>query len=147
VDDVDLVVGVQLEEDMFPGTTFPVSALIISLFSLFGMGNSDRFSIGFAMMRCLLVDKPWDCHPSDALEDLLWKPAPRRGFLIFRFYDTFWTTELYFQAHGTNLLWRLITQTVKSIACKSILYFLWMFKQILSCALFQIKISIMVFLF
>src|ERR1700760_4245768 len=65
-DDVDLVVGVQLEEEMFPGTTVPKSALITSLFSLFGMGNSDRFSVGFAVMRCLLVDRPWDCHPSNA---------------------------------------------------------------------------------
>jgi hypothetical protein len=57
-DDVDFVVGVQLEEELFPGTTMPVSALIPSLFSLFGVGNSDRFSPGFAVMRCILVDKP-----------------------------------------------------------------------------------------
>jgi peroxidase len=110
VDDVDLVVGVQLEENMFPGTTIPSSSLIISLFSLFGMGNSDRFSIGFAMMRCFLVDKPWDCHPSNALEDLLWKPEPKPDFPDYRFYDTFWMTELDFQAHGTNLLWRIVTE-------------------------------------
>ena len=112
-EDVDLVVGCQLEEEMFPGTTIPKSALIISLFSLFGMGNSDRFSIGFAMMRCLLVDKPWDCHPSNAMEDLIWKPAPRPGFPNFRFYDTFWMTELDFQAHGTNLLWRIVTENTE----------------------------------
>lgn len=109
-DDVDLVVGVQLDEEMFPGTTIPKSATIISLFSLFGMGNSDRFSVGFAMMRCLLVDKPWDCHPSNALEDLLWKSAEKEGFPHFRIYDEFWLTELDFQAHGTNLLWRLVTE-------------------------------------
>lgn len=109
-DDVDLVVGVQLEEEMFPGTTVPKSALIISLFSLFGMGNSDRFSIGFAMMRCLLIDKPWDCRPSNALEDLLWKPQPRDGFPNMRMLDPIWMAELDFQAHGTNLLWRLVTE-------------------------------------
>ncbi|PNY19822.1 Uncharacterized protein TCAP_07465, partial [Tolypocladium capitatum] len=109
-DDVDLVVGVQLDEEYFPGTTVPKSALIISLFSLFGMGNSDRFSIGFSMMRCLLVDKPWDCHPSNALEELLWEPKNVSGFPDFRFYNTFWLTELDIQAHGTNLLWRLITE-------------------------------------
>jgi cytochrome P450 len=109
-DHVDLVVGVQLEEEMFPGTTVPKSALIISLFSLFGMGNSDRFSVGFAMMRCLLVDKPWDCHPTNALEELIWAPKKVDGFPNFRFYDTFWLTEMDFQAHGTNLLWRLITE-------------------------------------
>jgi len=109
-DDVDLVVGVQLDEEIFPGTTIPKTAAIISLFSLFGMGNSDRFSVGFAIMRCLLVDKPWDCHPSNALEELLWAPKPKDGFPNFRFFDQFWLTELDFQAHGTNLLWRLITE-------------------------------------
>ncbi|KAJ4039056.1 hypothetical protein NW761_010327 [Fusarium oxysporum] len=34
-DDVDLVVGCQLDEEWFPGTTVPKSALIISRFSLF----------------------------------------------------------------------------------------------------------------
>src|SRR5271155_5745067 len=93
-DNVDLVVGVQLDEEMFPDTTVPKSALIISLFSLFGMGNSDRFSVGFAMMRCLLVDQPWDCHPTNALEELIWAPKKVDGFPNFRFYDTFWLTEM-----------------------------------------------------
>ncbi|KAF5710387.1 hypothetical protein FGLOB1_5501 [Fusarium globosum] len=109
-DDVDLVVGCQLDEEWFPGTTVPKSALIISLFSLFGMGNSDRFSIGFAMMRCLLVDRPWDCHPSNALEDLIWERKSVPGFPNFRFYSDFWVKELDLPAHGTNLLWRLITE-------------------------------------
>ncbi|KAK4221571.1 heme peroxidase [Podospora fimiseda] len=98
-DEVDLVVGVQLDEEYFPGTTVPKSALIISLFSLFGMGNSDRFSIGFAMMRCF-----------NALEDLLWERKEIEGFPDFRFYSNFWLTELDIQAHGANLLWRLITE-------------------------------------
>jgi hypothetical protein len=109
-DDVDLVVGVQLDETYFPGTTIPTSAAITSLFSLFAAGNSDRFGIGFAVMRCWLVDKPWDCHPSNALEDLIWKPVPREGFPNFRWYDSFWMRELDLQAHGINLLWRLITE-------------------------------------
>jgi peroxidase len=109
-DEVDLVVGVQLDEEMFPGTTVPKSALIISLFSLFGMGNSDRFSIGFAVTKCFLVDKPWDCKPTNALEELLWAPKPHPDFPNLRWLDPFWLTELDFQAHGTNLLWRLITE-------------------------------------
>lgn len=109
-DDVDLVVGCQLDEEFFPGTTVPKTALIISLFSLFGMGNSDRFSIGFAMMRCFLVNLPWDCHPSNALEDLLWEPIELDSFPNARFYNEFWLTELDVQAHGVNLLWRLITE-------------------------------------
>ena len=112
-DDVDFVVGVQLDEEYFPGTTVPKSALIVSLFSLFGMGNSDRFSVGFAMMRCLLVDKPWDCHPSNALEDLIWARKEVEGYPDFRFYDTFWLTELDLQSHGVNLLWRLITENTE----------------------------------
>lgn len=114
-DDVDLVVGCQLDEEMFPGATIPKSALIVSLFSLFGMGNSDRFALGFAAMRCFLVDKPWDCHPSNALEDLIWAPLEKEvpGFPNFRFFDQFWMTELDFQAHGTNLLWRLVTENTE----------------------------------
>jgi len=112
-EDVDLVVGCQLDETMFPKSTIPTSALIISLFSLISMGNSDRFSIGFAAMRCLLVDKPWDCHPSNALEELLWKPMPKLDFPNFRFYDTFWMAELDFPAHGQNLLWRLVTENTE----------------------------------
>ncbi|EJD54239.1 cytochrome P450 [Auricularia subglabra TFB-10046 SS5] len=109
-DDVDLVVGCQLEEKMFPGTTVPSSALIISLFSLFGLGSSDRFSVGYAIMRCILVNKPWDCTPSNALEELFWDPKPTGEFPRARWLNTFWVTELDFQAHGTNLLWRLITE-------------------------------------
>ena len=77
------------------------------------MGNSDRFSLGFAMTRCLLVDKPWECHPSNALEDLLWARKEVDGFPDFRFYDKFWLTELDLQAHGGNLLWRLITENTE----------------------------------
>jgi peroxidase len=115
-DKVDLVVGVQLDEEYFPGTTVPKSALITSLFSLFGMGNSDRFSVGFAMMRCFLIDKPWDCHPSNALEELLWAPVESREYPDFRMLDSFWLTELDVQAHGTNLLWRLVTENT-NIQC------------------------------
>lgn len=109
-DDVDLVVGVQLDEEYFPGTTVPKSALIISLFSLFGMGNSDRFSVGYAVTRCLLVGKPWDCKPSNALEELLWAPRPTRIHPNARWMDTFWLNELDLPAHGENLLWRLVTE-------------------------------------
>lgn len=82
------------------------SALIPSLFSLFGVGNSDRFSPGFAVMRCILVDKPWNCQPSNALEELLWAPKPTKQFPNARWFDSFWMKELDLQAHGTNLLWR-----------------------------------------
>ncbi|KJR82079.1 uncharacterized protein SPSK_02952 [Sporothrix schenckii 1099-18] len=109
-DEVDLVVGCQLDETMFPATSVPKSSLIVSLFNLISMGNADRFSVGYAAMRCWLVDKPWDCHPSNALEDLLWKPVAKEGFPNFRFYDDFWMEELDFQAHGQNLLWRIVTE-------------------------------------
>ncbi|CAK7243975.1 MAG: hypothetical protein STHCBS139747_005509 [Sporothrix thermara] len=115
-DEVDLVVGCQLDEAMFPSTSVPRSSLIVSLFNLISMGNADRFSVGYAAMRCWLVDKPWDCHPSNALEDLLWKPVAKEGFPDFRFYDEFWMEELDFQAHGQNLLWRLVTENT-DISC------------------------------
>jgi len=109
-DDVDLVVGVQLEEEMFPGTTIPITATIPSLFSLFGVGNSDRFCPGYSVMRCFLVDKPWNCHPANALDDLLWEPSPSEAFPNKRWLSDFWMRELDLQAHGSNLLWRLVTE-------------------------------------
>jgi len=122
-DDVDLVVGCQLDESFFPHATIPTSSLIISLFSLISMGNSDRFSVGFAAMRCLLVDTPWNCHPSNALEDLLWSrdsttlasvpEEVKARFPDMRFYDDYWMAELDFQAHGKNLLWRLVTENTE----------------------------------
>jgi peroxidase len=99
-----------LDEEFFPGTTVPKSSLIISLFSLFGMGNSDRFNTGFSLMRCLLVDQPWDCKPSNALDELLWKSTPKPGFPNFRTLDEFWMKELDLPSHGSNLLWRLVTE-------------------------------------
>lgn len=98
-DDVDLVVGCQLVETMFPQATIPTSALIISLLSLISMGNSDRFSIGFVAMRCLLVNKPWDCNPTNAREELLGKRMSKERFPNFGFYDELWMTELDYQAH------------------------------------------------
>jgi peroxidase len=112
-DEVDLVVGCQLDETFFPHASIPTSALIISLFNLINLGNSDRFGIGFAAMRCLLVEAPWNCHPSNALEDLIWKPAPRDGFPDFRWYDEFWMQELDMPAHGQNLLWRIVTENTE----------------------------------
>lgn len=146
-DEVDLVVGCQLDETMFPHATIPTSSLIISLFSLISMGNSDRFSIGFAAMRCLLVDKPWDCHPSNALEDLLWKPVEHEGFPNARFYDDYWMTELDFQAHGQNLLWRLVTEN-SEIDClqKNPLFPLHEKTNPLLCALPQSGVDIMLLL-
>ncbi|KXJ90046.1 heme peroxidase [Microdochium bolleyi] len=112
-DEVDLVVGCQLDESLFPHITVPISSLIISLFSLISMGMSDRFSVGTAAMRCVLVDKPWDWHPSNALEDLLWRPLGSKMFPGARFYDEFWLDELDFQAYGQNLLWRLVTENTE----------------------------------
>ncbi len=119
-DDVDLVVGCQLDETLFPHTSVPTSSLIVSLFNLISMGNADRFSVGYAATRCLLVDTPWDCHPSNALEALLWKRVSDADIDLdadghedledVRFYDDFWMAELDFQAHGQNLLWRLVTE-------------------------------------
>jgi hypothetical protein len=78
----------------------------LKLSSLFGLGNSDRFSPGFAVMRCILNDKPWNCHPSNALEELLWMPKLTELFPNVRWFDSFWMKELNLQADSTNLLWQ-----------------------------------------
>ncbi len=109
-DEVDLVVGVQLDEEYYYGTQVPKyacgaesknyslvvfcrTALIVSLFSLFGLGNSDRFSPGYALTRCLLVGTPTNCTVTNALEDLLWEAKdptnPNKREL-----NTFWYHEI-----------------------------------------------------
>lgn len=112
-DDVDLVVGEQLEESLFPSTSVPKSSLIVSLVSLFGLGNSDRFSPGYSAWHCLFVEQPWDCTPSNALDEVLWEPRPILNFPRARWWDSFWMTELDFQARGANLLWKLVTDNTK----------------------------------
>jgi len=73
-DEVDFMVGLQLDEDYFPGTTVPNTMLITSLFSLFGLAASDRFSIAYTGSLCFLVGKPWDCTPLNPVDELFWAP-------------------------------------------------------------------------
>jgi len=105
-DQVDLTVGQYLDETYFPGTTVPSSQLVTSLISLFGLGNSDRFSPLYSLLHCFLVDKPWDCTPTNALDELFWKPAPWLGE-NGRWIDIFWVNELGL-ADSKSALWRLI---------------------------------------
>jgi peroxidase len=45
------------------------------------------------MMKCMLVQSPFNCTPSNALEELVWKPAPHMGKNA-RWFDKYWLTEL-----------------------------------------------------
>jgi peroxidase len=111
-DEVDLTVGQYLDEDYFPGTTVPRSQLITSLFSLFGLGVSDRFSPGYISVKCLPffgTQTPFTCTPTNALEYLLWKPTTFLGFKV-HWYDAFWARELSIDDYGTSSLWRLVTE-------------------------------------
>jgi len=107
-DEVDLTVGQYLDEDFFPGTSVPRSQLITSLFSLFRTGISDRFSPGYSVLKCLIVETPWDCHPANALEELFWQPAPSLKSKDGRWLSKFWIEELNLNDNGFSALWRLI---------------------------------------
>jgi peroxidase len=122
-EDVDLTVGQQLDEQYFPGTTVPRSALITSLFSLFGVGTSDRFCVGYSALHCFLVGKPWDCTPLNALDDILWEPFPNPIFPRARL-ASFWFEEIDIANNGEYALWNLITKNsdVKCLQLVSLSY-------------------------
>jgi peroxidase len=111
-DEVDLTVGQYLDEQLYPGTTVPRSQLITSLFSLFALGVSDRFSPGYSSVKCLPIvgtQTPFTCTPSNALEYLLWTPSSFAG-IKYHWFDAFWYQELNIHDYGTSALWRLITE-------------------------------------
>jgi len=115
-DNVDMFVGEQLDETMFPGTIIPTSQLLISLFSLFGLGNADRHNLGYAFTHCFLVDKPWDCTPNILLTELLWDPHPLPFFPNARWPNEFWMTELDMPGKGLNVLRDMIVKNT-NIKC------------------------------
>jgi hypothetical protein len=110
VDKVDMFVGEELDETQFPGTVIPTSQLLTSLFSLFGLGNADRFNLGYAFTHCLLVDKPWDCTPNILLTELLWDPHPVPFFPNARWINQFWMDELDMPGKGLNVLRNMIVK-------------------------------------
>lgn len=63
----DLLVGLQLDETNFPGTIIPTSKLILSLINLFRIGDSDRFSPRNSLLRCIVDNPFFNCHPSNIL--------------------------------------------------------------------------------
>jgi len=115
-DDVDLIVGMQLETDLFPGTTVPLGFLISSLYSLFGIGSSDRFSVAYSGTLCLLTGKPWDCTPLNPLDEMLWKPVPIPFFPRARWFDPKWFDETDLTNKGIYGVWNLITKN-SNIKC------------------------------
>lgn len=51
-DQVDLVVGLQLDEELFPGMQIPKSFVLVSLLSLYSLGVSSFYLVrGFSLMN------------------------------------------------------------------------------------------------
>ena len=115
-DDVDLIVGLQLDEEYFPGTSVPNTMLITSLFSLFGVGAADRFSVAHSANYCWLRGKPWDCTPSNLLDELLWKSYPLPFFPRARWYDDFWMKEIDLPSAGLDSIRHLVVKNT-NIKC------------------------------
>lgn len=126
-DDVDLSVGVHLDEEFYPNTTAPKSAVITSLINLFLVAAYDRYSPAYSMMQCVLAQRPWNCQPVTALDSLLWRkvelpsllpkwvakrvPEWMTGwFSNMYWYDSFWVEELDITNTGSYSLWKLITR-------------------------------------
>ena len=108
-DEVDFSVGLVLDEQYYPGTTVPRTQLITSLFSLFGVGTSDRFSVAYSVVSCMLAGKPWDCTPLNPVDDMLWKPVPLPFFPRARWFSN-WFAEIDMADNGDYSLWHLITK-------------------------------------
>jgi len=53
-DEVDLLVGQQLDEENWPHTSIPRSHMMITFIRLFGGANMDRFNLAYSISRCLV---------------------------------------------------------------------------------------------
>jgi len=122
-DDVDLLVGIQLDEQLYPKSSIPKSAMVTSLIDLFKVAAYDRFSPAYSMMLCILGQKPWDCTPVTALDSIIWKPVTLPSYLKFlsyipylpqfpnaKWYDEFWLEELDIINQGQYAIWKLVTK-------------------------------------
>jgi len=105
----DFSVGIQLDEEYYTGTSVPRSALITSLFSLFGVGTADRFCVAYSVTACLLAGKPWDCTPLSPVDEILWEPYPNPIFPRAR-WGSAWFDELDITNGGMYGVWSLITK-------------------------------------
>jgi hypothetical protein len=109
VDDVDLMVGQELDEDWWPNTHIPRANLIINFYTLFVASIQDRFVVQYNLFWCILVGKPWNCTTNNVLQDLFWKPAPSLG-PNGKWIDTFWMNELGLANNGADLLHNVIVK-------------------------------------
>jgi len=111
-DDVDLLVGQELDEEFWPNTHIPKSMLIINFYTLFKASVTDRFTLNYNLFWCFLVDKPWNCKTNNALQDLLWKPIPWLGKNA-KWLDEFWWNEFDISNQGLNLFRQMITKNTE----------------------------------
>jgi len=110
-DQVDLVVGLQLDEERFPGMQIPKSFVIVSLLSLFSLGISDRHGPLVNLMYCIVAPNYIDnCKATNVLQDILWEKKPLFGFPNRRRWNTAWLDEIDYQFQGNLALWRLVTK-------------------------------------
>jgi len=110
-DDVDLAVGQELDEQLWPGTSMPRSMLIINFLTLFSMASIDRFAPTYSLARCWVDGTPFNCVTQNALDDLIWEPAfDPKIFPNGKWYSKFWLKEFDFVGQGRNLLRNMIVQ-------------------------------------
>jgi len=114
-DEVDFSVGLELDELNYPSTHVPRGMLLASFYTLSLLASQDRFAMQYALMHCFVQHRPWDCTPTNVLEELLWEPLklPEPLNSIFpraRWWSSFWWEELDISNTGNNLFHRLIIQ-------------------------------------
>lgn len=114
-DDVDLSVGMELDELKWPSTHVPRSMLLTAFFTLSLLASQDRFALQYTLAHCFVEGRPWDCHPTNILQELLWEPvqlpAPfDKWFPNARWISKFWWDELDISNTGNNLFHRLVVE-------------------------------------
>eukprot|EP00027_Filamoeba_sp_ATCC50430_P019347 CAMPEP_0168540840 /NCGR_PEP_ID=MMETSP0413-20121227/493_1 /TAXON_ID=136452 /ORGANISM="Filamoeba nolandi, Strain NC-AS-23-1" /LENGTH=1161 /DNA_ID=CAMNT_0008570605 /DNA_START=45 /DNA_END=3530 /DNA_ORIENTATION=- len=124
VEDVDLTVGQELDETWWPHVHVPRNMLVISFFTLFKGSISDRFAPNYNMFWCIIVGKPWNCKTNNALQDLLWQPAPTKLFPHARKPSKFWFDEINTFGQGKEVLHQMIVKNTNIKCLQKNVFFL-----------------------
>jgi hypothetical protein len=110
-DDVDITVAQELDEEVWPHTSIPLSMMIINFFTLFKGSTLDRFAVNYNIFYCFVEGTPFHCETNNALQDLIWEP--HFDPVLFpkgKWFSKFWWDEFDIAGQGVNLLRNMVIQ-------------------------------------
>jgi peroxidase len=109
--EVDITVAQELDEQVWPHTSIPLSMMIINFFTLFKGSISDRFAVNYNIFHCFIEGTPLSCKTNNGLQDLIWEP--HFNPVLFpngKWFNKFWWSELDVEGQGSNILRNMIVQ-------------------------------------